>query len=472
MKPLLYRRIAARLGLLALAVLPAVRAADANAIAQAVASAEEDVAERRRQLDEVYRRIAAEKQSLATDSETASSQLEQLRQAVDDAVAKRQEDDAVRAGLEDELARLRQVSRFTANLALEYRRSFEGRLSVAEAGVAAPGLAAVDKELGSAPEAVSAPALSALLTASLQRCQDALGGSRREGQAVDAKGRVLEGTYITFGPLSFFQARGESAGLAVQQVGGVHPTLYAGFDVAHQAALDELFRAGHASVPVDVTMGSAIRLAATRETVFEHLRKGGIVMIPLLLLGLLCAVVAVYKLAVSFTLATERCRQRTGEIIEAVNAGDLAGAERLAAALGRPLRAVIREGLAHRTASRERLEEILFEQIVAEVPALERFLSTLAVGASSAPLLGLLGTVTGMIHTFRLITVFGTGDARLLSSGISEALITTEVGLFIAIPALLCHAYLSRRIRHTVGMVQEAAVMFVNGVTAREEKPA
>jgi biopolymer transport protein ExbB len=73
-----------------------------------------------------------------------------------------------------------------------------------------------------------------------------------------------------------------------------------------------------------------------------------------------------------------------------------------------------------------------------------------------------------MIHTFRLITVFGTGDARLLSSGISEALITTEVGLFIAIPALLCHAYLSRRIRHTVSMVQEAAVMFINGVASRE----
>lgn len=454
---------------LALAALPDLLAAES--LPEAIARAEKDLEERRRQLDAVYRRIAAEKQHLAQESESLSARLEELRLEVDRAVARRQEDSAAHDRLDEELSRLRQTSRFVATLALEYRRSFESRLSVAEVAAADTELTAVDRELGTAPEAVSAQALAALLTASLQRGRDALGGRRHDGQAVDADGRILDGTYITFGPLSFFQARGGSAGLAVQQVGGVHPTLYTGLEPAGRSALDELFSQGRASVPVDVTMGSAIRLAATDETLVEHLRKGGIVMIPLLLLGLLCAVVAVYKLGVSFTLATERCRQRTAEVVAAVNAGDLAGAERLAAALGRPLRAVIREGLAHRTASRERLEEILFEQIVAEVPALERFLSALAVGASSAPLLGLLGTVTGMIHTFRLITVFGTGDARLLSSGISEALITTEVGLCIAIPALLCHAYLSRRIRHTVSMVQEAAVMFVNGVTAQEDTP-
>jgi len=437
---------------------------------QAVAQAEKDLAERRSRLDELYRRIAAEKQGLAKESEALTTRLQQLRSQTTAAVASRQDDAAAQARTEDDLVRLRQGSRFVANLALEYRRSFEGRLSVAELAAAEAALATVDQELGAAPEAVSAQALETLLSASLQRCQSSLGGLRHEGQAVDADGRILRGTYITFGPLSFFRAEGGSAGLAVQQVGGVHPTLYAGFDPQQQAALAALFDSGHARVPVDVTMGSAIRLAATHETLVEHLCKGGTVMIPLLLLGLLCAVVAIYKLAVSFTLATERCRQRTGEVIEAVTAGDLARADHLADSLGRPLRAVVREGLAHRTASRERLEEILFEQIVAEVPALERFLGTLAVGASSAPLLGLLGTVTGMIHTFRLITVFGTGDARLLSSGISEALITTEVGLFIAIPALLCHAYLSRRVRHTVSMVQEAAVMFVNGVTAREQE--
>ena len=72
-------------------------------------------------------------------------------------------------------------------------------------------------------------------------------------------------------------------------------------------------------------------------------------------------------------------------------------------------------------------------------PTLERFLPFLAITAAAAPLLGLLGTVIGMIKTFQLITIFGTGDAKSLSSGISEALVTTALGLSVAIPILILH---------------------------------
>jgi biopolymer transport protein ExbB len=74
------------------------------------------------------------------------------------------------------------------------------------------------------------------------------------------------------------------------------------------------------------------------------------------------------------------------------------------------------------------------------------------------------------MHTFKLITLFGTGDASRLSSGISEALITTEVGLVIAIPALLIHAYLSRRVRKIVATAQQYALMFVHSVKLRSEE--
>jgi biopolymer transport protein ExbB len=84
------------------------------------------------------------------------------------------------------------------------------------------------------------------------------------------------------------------------------------------------------------------------------------------------------------------------------------------------------------------------------------------VGAAVAPLLGLLGTVTGMIHTFRLISVFGTGDPRLLSAGISEALITTEAGLVVAIPLLLLHAFLSRRVQRLSEGLETSAITFLN----------
>jgi len=80
------------------------------------------------------------------------------------------------------------------------------------------------------------------------------------------------------------------------------------------------------------------------------------------------------------------------------------------------------------------------------------------------PLLGLLGTVTGIINTFKLITVFGTGDVKTLSGGISEALITTEFGLIVAIPSLLLHALLSRKARGIVDQMEKYSVAFVNQV--------
>ena len=107
---------------------------------------------------------------------------------------------------------------------------------------------------------------------------------------------------------------------------------------------------------------------------------------------------------------------------------------------------------------------MLFEKILRQVPSLERYLTPLAVCAGAAPLLGLLGTVTGMIHTFKTITIQGTGNAANLSAGISEALITTEVGLIIAIPALLLHAYLSRRVKKLVAFTQQSCLLFVNSI--------
>jgi biopolymer transport protein ExbB len=109
---------------------------------------------------------------------------------------------------------------------------------------------------------------------------------------------------------------------------------------------------------------------------------------------------------------------------------------------------------------------MLFERILRVRPRLERFLPFLAITAAAAPLLGLLGTVIGMIKTFQLITIFGTGDAKSLSSGISEALVTTALGLCVAIPTLILHGALSRMARHKVGLLEQISVAFVNGVSS------
>jgi biopolymer transport protein ExbB len=98
---------------------------------------------------------------------------------------------------------------------------------------------------------------------------------------------------------------------------------------------------------------------------------------------------------------------------------------------------VIKATLRNITSDREHIEDIITENILNENRALDRFANLILVIAAVSPLLGLLGTVTGMINTFDIITVYGTGDPKLLSGGISEALVTTMLGLMVAIPLLL-----------------------------------
>ena len=124
----------------------------------------------------------------------------------------------------------------------------------------------------------------------------------------------------------------------------------------------------------------------------------------------------------------------------------------------------------HVDEKKEYIEEVLYEKMLGARTRLERGLPFLALAATTGPLLGLLGTVTGMIATFKVISSFGGGDPKMLAAGISEALICTATGMAIAIPALLFHAFLTRRAKGIIGSMEQLAVGFVNGVP-QEDKP-
>ncbi|MDX1573545.1 MAG: MotA/TolQ/ExbB proton channel family protein [Methylophaga sp.] len=109
----------------------------------------------------------------------------------------------------------------------------------------------------------------------------------------------------------------------------------------------------------------------------------------------------------------------------------------------------------------ETLQLKLDEAILRETPAIERGLVTLAILAAVAPMLGLLGTVSGMIETFQSITLFGTGDPKLMSGGISQALVTTELGLAVAIPILLIHSALSSKSNRLIQILDEESASIV-----------
>lgn len=219
--------------------------------------------------------------------------------------------------------------------------------------------------------------------------------------AKDVTGKQLEGVAIHQGPLAVFFWK-DNCGQLFENADGALPTVH---PLKPSESQDTYF--------LDIT-GKHPELFTQPSSLLRHLRQGGVIMIPILLLGVVCIIVVLYKL---LELLFHRPSKDFRQLENTANASSAKG---------------------------EALENELFSVAQQCVARREHLLFWLGVSASAAPLLGLLGTVTGMIHTFRLITFFGVGDARLLADGISEALVTTEAGLCVAIPALLCHAWLTR----------------------------
>lgn len=120
-----------------------------------------------------------------------------------------------------------------------------------------------------------------------------------------------------------------------------------------------------------------------------------------------------------------------------------------------PLGRILQVYHENRNVDVETLELKLDEAILKETPALERFLTIIKIISAVAPLFGLLGTVTGMIATFQAITLFGTGDPKLMAGGISQALVTTVLGLVVAIPMLLMHSFVAGMSKRVIHILEE-----------------
>lgn len=193
-------------------------------------------------------------------------------------------------------------------------------------------------------------------------------------------------------------------------------------------------------------------------------------MIPMGLLALASVLIAIYKWTQisAVRIATPRDLQ---VIVDRVSAGEMDEAKAHAKGIPGPVGEMLMEAVKNARAKKELIEEALYEVMLRSKPKLESLLPVIALTAATAPLLGLLGTVTGMINTFKMISIFGTGDPKTLSSGISEALVTTKYGLVVAVPSLLIHAILSRKAKGVLGSMEQIAVGFINGIPARKKIP-
>ncbi len=196
---------------------------------------------------------------------------------------------------------------------------------------------------------------------------------------------------------------------------------------------------------IDPTRGSILALLEQQPTMFDRIKQGGWVGAAIIVLGVLGLLFAAYKLVYLETVAR-------GVKAQLANLGSPDANN----PLGRVL-AVYRGAVAESGIDVESLELQLDEAILKETPRLERGQAMLKLLAAVAPLMGLLGTVVGMIATFQAITLFGTGDPKLMAGGISQALVTTVLGLVAAIPLLFAHSVVSARSRGLVQVLDEQA---------------
>lgn len=206
-------------------------------------------------------------------------------------------------------------------------------------------------------------------------------------------------------------------------------------------ALSKLESDGYAEFAIDPTRGSLLSLILQNPGFFERINQGGFVgylILLILLLGLTMS-------GLRFKFLRDEKISIDGEL----SSGDLKS--------GSPLYE-INAIISDNSLDQEKLENKI-EAVLSNVePVYEKNLSTVKLLAAVAPLLGLLGTVIGMIETFQAITLFGTGDPKLMADGISQALVTTMLGLITAVPLLFMHNQLDTRSREIIQIIEEQAI--------------
>jgi biopolymer transport protein ExbB len=194
--------------------------------------------------------------------------------------------------------------------------------------------------------------------------------------------------------------------------------------------------------------------------VYELVQAGGWLMVPILLCSVLAAAIIIER---TWTLRRKKVipnKLLTG-IWKLLSSDALTEQHITEIENGSPLGKVLAAGLINRHMSRDLIRESIEETGRHVVHEMERFMSTLGTISVITPLLGLLGTVIGMIRVFTAITVVGVGDPGQLAGGISEALITTAAGLTIAIPSLIFHRHLKRKIEDLVVAMEQEAMKLV-----------
>jgi len=291
------------------------------------------------------------------------------------------------------------------------------------------------------------------------------------GAFINSQGTESAGTILRIGKFTACYQQGNEIGYLKSDKELSKPVAIPGnLPRSIRRSVQKYFAGENDSFPLDLSGGVIMEQVSRSQDIHEWIRAGGILMYPLFMVG-----VAAMLLTLERLYSLGRISAETDKLMDClrnmISKGDLKAGEELCEKNKKiPTFNVLKSGLQHACSSKEILENAIEEAILKELPRLERFLTTLAMLAGIAPLLGLLGTVSGMIHTFEGITIFGTSDPRMMSGGISEALITTEVGLAVAIPIMIVHHFFDRRVEKIIADMEEKGTSLITCVIKSESE--
>jgi biopolymer transport protein ExbB len=410
----------------------------------------------------------AASESVDSDLKAAQQELAELRNKITEEKVPlaREINELEKQDLRKQVNSLKETNKYVSGQLMEFVNTLNSQMSVSERqhyGEALDAAKNAPINVNMSEEEKLAQQF-AVVDMAVGRLDDQIGGFVFEGSALSPEGLLKDGKFVLFGPSLFFaSADGSVVGL-IEDRSNVADPVVVDVPQSFNADLVGLINGGQGVLPADPSGGKAIKIEKQRESYFEHIQKGQIVGYVIIGLGILALLLGLFKVFEigGFATAQKSDVQATLDLLSQGNQEEaLKRAEGIKGEAGE----MLLEGVRHFKEKRGVIEELMFEKILKVRPRLERFLPFLAITAAAAPLLGLLGTVIGMIKTFNLITIFGTGDARSLSTGISEALVTTELGLTVAIPVLILHGLLSRYAKRKLASMEENAVSFVNGIS-------
>ncbi len=284
----------------------------------------------------------------------------------------------------------------------------------------------------------------------------------RTGDFVGLDGRMTTGQILRAGAFTtyFRMPDGQVGFLETNEEGDRLQAVTGEVKLKYRRAVENYFDHKSNVLPIDMGRGETFASMTQKDDLIDKFEAGGVLMWPILIVACLAILIMIERFILLYTTKanTDAITERINKLAESGNwkQAKIACDEQSSV----PTCRMLASAVGNVGATQEVLENTLQEAILRETPRLERFLTTLGVLGAIAPLLGLLGTVTGMINTFKVIQAQGAGDPSAMAGGISEALLTTQFGLTVAVPVILIHHLLSRRVDKILGDMEEKGTAF------------